>query len=137
MPSYDIATVAFAVEATRKWVDNTCSHFSIPGVESDRRGVSRRFSFGGVLTLQLIRDLTAELGFPVHEAARLANAVLADDYATASYAHGIVVGIKIDTLTEHVQKRLLEAAESVPRVRRGRPPSKGEVTGGEGVRVAE
>jgi hypothetical protein len=129
VPSYDIATVAFAVEAPRKWVDNTCSHFAIPGVSSDRRGVSRRFSFDGVLALQLIRDLTAEIGFPVRDAVRLATAILADAHATASYTHGIVVGVQVDTITQHVQQRLLEAAESVPRVRRGRPPSTGGATG--------
>lgn len=129
MPTYDTATVAFAVSAPRKWVDNTCTQFSIPGVQSERQGVSRQFSFDGVVAVHLIRGLCVELGLPVREAVQLATALLADARATATAAHGIVIGLDLDALTHHVQQRLLEAVESVPRVRRGRPPSVRDSTG--------
>ena len=130
MPTYDLATVAFAVGAPNKWVDNTCSHFSLVGIESARRGVSRQFSFEGVLAVQLVRNLSIELGLPVREAVRLATALLADDHATASPTRGIVISLDLETLTHHVQRRLLEAVESVPRIRRGRPPSRSINEGG-------
>ena len=124
MPTYDLATVAFAVDAPRKWVDNTCSHFAIAGVQSTQRGVSRQFSFEGVLAVQLVRNLCIELGLPVRDAVRLAAALLADRDAAASLARGVVISLDLETLTHHVQQRLLEAVESVPRIRRGRPPSR-------------
>jgi hypothetical protein len=123
MPNYDISTVAFVVKAPRKWVDNTCTHFRLPGVRSEHQGVSRRYSFEGVVAVQLVRSLCMEIGFPVREAVRLATALLADDRATTSVANGIVISLDVDALSHHVQQRLLEAVESVPRVRRGRPPS--------------
>ncbi|MDE3052238.1 MAG: hypothetical protein KGO03_00095 [Gemmatimonadota bacterium] len=130
MPAYDLATVAFAVDAPRKWVDNTCSHFAITGVESTQRGVSRQFSFDGVLAVQLVRNLCVEMGLPVHAAVRLATAMLADPDAAASFARGVVISLDLETLTHHVQQRLLEAVESVPRIRRGRPPSRSGDKGG-------
>ncbi len=129
MPTYDTATVAFAVSAPRKWVDNTCTQFSVPGVQSVRQGVSRQFSFEGVVALQLIRGLCVEFSLPAREAVRLATALLADGRAMATAAHGIVIGLDLDALTHQVQQRLFEAVESVPRVRRGRPPSLRDSTG--------
>ncbi|OYV72877.1 MAG: hypothetical protein B7Z72_03785 [Gemmatimonadetes bacterium 21-71-4] len=130
MPHYDLPTVAFVVDAPKKWVDNTCSHFAVPGVERSRQGVSRHFSMEGVLAVQLVRDLCVELGLPVREGVRLATALLADDHTTASPARGVVIRLDIETLTHHVQRRLLEAVESVPRIRRGRPPSRSVDEGG-------
>ena len=122
MPAYDIATTAFAVGARRKWLDNLTSHHDLPGVQSSKRGVSREFSFEAVVLVSFIRALTDDLCVPVWRAVELAIAISGDPDGTLSLPAGIVMSIDTAALARQVRQHLLEAAESVPRIRRGRPP---------------
>lgn len=123
MPSYDIATTAFVVRSPRKWVDNVASHHTLPGVESSGRGTRREFSFEALLLLAVIRLLIDELELPLRRAVDIANLVCGSHEGTVTFPSGVVFTLNRDTLAEEVRQRLLEAAESVPRIRRGRPAS--------------
>ncbi|MGA9836908.1 MAG: hypothetical protein WBQ26_06295 [Gemmatimonadaceae bacterium] len=123
MPNYNIATAAFAIGTSKKWVDNLTSHFRLPGVLSRKRGMSREFSFEGVVLVSLIRVLCEDLNVPTWRAAEIASSV-AGSKGTISLTlkGGLVLDIHTETFAHQVRQRLLEAAESVPRTRRGRPP---------------
>ena len=122
MPSYDIGTAAFVVGAPRKWVDNLASHHSLSGVESKRRGIRREFSFDAVVLLAVVRWLVDELGLPLRRAVEVAENACRDPDGSVSFPNGFRLSIDQEAVTREVRQRLLEAAESVPRIRRGRPP---------------
>ncbi len=122
MPSYDIGTAAFVVGAPSKWVDNLTSHHTLAGVESKRRGVRREFSFDAVVLLSVVRWMVDELGVPVQRAIEVAEAACRDPDGSVRFANGFRFSIDQEAVTREVRQRLLEAAESVPRIRRGRPP---------------
>lgn len=123
MPAYDLATTAFAVGVPRKWLDNLTSHHDLPGVQARKRGVSRAFSFEAVVLVSFIRALTNDLCVPVWRAVELATAVSGDPAGALALPHGITVSVDTAALARQVQQHLLEAAESVPRIPRGRPRS--------------
>lgn len=122
MPSYDIATAAFAAGAPKKWLDNLASQHPVPGIERMRRGVTRDFSFEAVLAVWLVRSLCVELAIPVHTATRIAAEIQASLDGSITLPGGFTLSIDLEAAAREVRQRLLEAAESVPRVRRGRPP---------------
>ncbi len=122
MRSYDIATASIAISSSRKWIDNVVSHYTIPGVTSRARGVERGFSFEAIILLDMTRLLVAELGLPVRRAVDLAVHLREGHGGEIALAGGIRLAIDLDTHTRHIQQRLLQAAESVARPRRGRPP---------------
>jgi hypothetical protein len=121
MPSYDIRTAAFVVRATRKWVDNVASHHLLPGVGCTGRGVDREFSFEAVVLLAAVRMLTEELEMPLRRAVGVADEVCRSSDGTVTFPSGVRCFVDQDALVQEVRQRLLEAAESVPRIRRGRP----------------
>ena len=121
MPSYDIGTTAFVVGTHRKWVDNVISHYALAGVESHSRGVRREFSFDAVVLLTVIRSMIDELGVPVQRAIEVAEQATKDHDGSVSFPSGSRFSLDRDAVARHVTQRLLEAAESVPRIRRGRP----------------
>jgi hypothetical protein len=121
MPSYDISTAAFAIGAPKKWVDNLTSQHPVTGIEKKRRGVGREFSFEGVLSVWLIRSLASDLSVSAWRAAEIAAEIQASPDGAVTLPSGISISLDLDSAARDVQHRLLEAAESVPRVRRGRP----------------
>lgn len=122
MPSYDIATAAFAAGATRKWVDNLVSHHALHGIEHARRGVERRFSIDAVIVLRLVRTLHVELGMSLARAVEVASSCLRADNGAFALADGLLLTIDLEAAAKEARHRIVEAAESIPRVRRGRPP---------------
>lgn len=130
MPSYDIAIVAFTAGAPRKWLDNLTAQHSIPGVTRTRRGVKVEFAFDAVVTICLARTLVTELGLPVRRATAMAMEIQQDPRGVIQLPAGISLEVDLESMTRTVQQRLLEAAESVPRVRRGRPRRRSERTEG-------
>lgn len=122
MPSYDISTAAFVVRAPKKWVDNVTSHHALSGVDSSKRGVRREFSFEGVVLLALIRSMIDDLGVPLRRAIEVAEKALRSVDGSVGFPSGSTFSIQQEMIVRDVRQRLLEAAESVPRIRRGRPP---------------
>ncbi len=123
MPSYDIATASFAVGAPRKWVDNVTSHHDVPGIQRHRRGSGREFSVDGIRSLSVIRALILELNLPIRKAVEVARTIQMGGEGEIVLCEGLRLRIDHMVLMRGVRQRLLEAAESVPRVRRGRRPA--------------
>ncbi|HET7632145.1 MAG TPA: hypothetical protein VFK16_07520 [Gemmatimonadaceae bacterium] len=121
MPAYNIATAAFATQSPRKWVDNITAHHDLPGVSRTGRGAERSFSFDAVVALQITRTLCRELQVSAWRAVELATALQASAEHAVTLPGGLLVSVDLAQTARDVQRRLLEAAESVPRTKRGRP----------------
>ncbi len=126
MPSYDLRTIAFVVGAPRKWVDNVTSHHELTGVDSKRRGVRREFSFEAAVLLSIIRALIDELGVPLRRAIEVAERAHDSEDGSVLLPSGSRLSVDRESVAREVRRRLLEAAESVPRIRRGRPPRRAD-----------
>ena len=139
---YDIAVAALAIGVERKWLDNLTAQHSIPGTEHVARGVARRLSMRTLLTAAIVRDLNRGLGVPVARAVEVATVMLEgepaaetavppgpDDSPPASrpvltVAESVTLTIDVGRLEREIERRLLEAMETVVPRRRGRPPRK-------------
>jgi hypothetical protein len=124
--AYTSKTVALALRVPDKWVDNLLSHYSLPGVERGRQGVDRRISDTGVLAIQIVRLLSAELSLSVGRATELAaDALRSRDGATfaLSTPSGIALVLPLLKLEQQLRERIVEAVETVAETRRGRPPA--------------
>ena len=123
--TYDPRTVALALKAPIKWVDNILSHNDIRGVDRTSRGVERRLSFDGVAVLAISRLLSKELGIPTPAALKISRQLV--DLGTGQVTTAGGVGVIIDwaALIERLQGRLTEVCETSVRMRRGRQPGTG------------
>jgi len=135
---YDIAVAALAIGVERKWLDNLTAQHSIPGTEHVARGVARRLSMRTLLTAAIVRDLSRGLGVPVSRGVEAASSILGGDSAgqimpmaataapTArlSVAESTTLVVDVGRLEKEIERRLLEAMETVVPRRRGRPPLK-------------
>ncbi len=141
---YDIAVAALAIGVERKWLDNLTAQHSVPGTEHVARGVARRLSRRALLTAAIVRDLNRALGVPVGRGVEVAISVLGgepspDGASGAQAGAGAVVStprvvlpiadslalaVDVERLEREIERRLLEAMETVVPRRRGRPPRK-------------
>lgn len=109
-----------------KWIDNLLAAHDLPGIRRESRGVQRRVSDEGMLTLEIIRLLTHELGMPLRTAAPLAvDAVRQHDdgWARAVVASGVTLLFPVRAIQERLRRRTLDVLEEEVPVRRGRPRS--------------
>jgi hypothetical protein len=121
--SYHVDIAAFAAGVDRKWIDNLLSHFNVPGVESQKRGVARRLSLEAIRTVVLVRALAAETGLSVDRALATATALLDRADARASASPWISLQIDRAAFDADVERRLAAAVEAVVPRKRGRPAS--------------
>ncbi|HEY4304082.1 MAG TPA: hypothetical protein VGM82_06425 [Gemmatimonadaceae bacterium] len=122
--NYHVDIAAFAAGADRKWVDNLLSHFSVPGVESEKQGVARRLSIEAVQTVVLVRALSTSTGLSVDRALSTATTLLdATDDLVANDDAWITLHFDRSTFQADVDRRIAAAVESVVPKRRGRPPA--------------
>jgi len=124
MRSYSVAISALATGAPHKWLDNVLSHFPVPDVTMERRGVARRVPHSALLHLALTRTLHVELGLGVRDALSLAADLLAGDGHAVSRGGHLRVTFDRPGLERAVSQRLRDALESAPAPRRGRPASR-------------
>jgi hypothetical protein len=129
--SYSVAVSALVIDAPIKWLDNLLSHFPVPEVHTERRGVARRIPHSALLRLALARELHTELGVGVRDALTLAAELLAVGDAAVSRGGHLRVTFDRPALERMVSDRLRDALESAPTPRRGRPPQ------GPGARAAQ
>jgi len=120
--SYSVAVSALVIGAPLKWLDNLLSHFPVPEVGSERRGVARRIPHSALLRLALARELHVELGVGVRDALILAAELLTADDAVVSRGGHLRVTFDRSALERTLSARLRDALESAPTPRRGRPP---------------
>lgn len=121
MRSYSVAVSSLAIAAPIKWLDNLLSHFPVPGVGAERRGVARRIPHSALLLLALTRELHLELGIGVRDALALAAHLLAADDGAVSRGGHLRVTCNRPALERSLSDRLRDALESAPAPRRGRP----------------
>jgi hypothetical protein len=120
--SYDVRTVALALDVPSKWLDNVLSHYSIPGVTRQRQGVERRITDEGVLAIDLVRQL-AVFGVGAARAVSIAQVALMTRgggdlrYVDAS---GIVLVFPSASIERRLRERMIDAVDAVASVRRGR-----------------
>ena len=124
MRSYTVAVSALAIGAPHKWLDNLLSHFPVPDVGSERRGVARRIPHSALLHLALARELHLDLGVGVRDALALAADLLSSPEGAVSRGGHLRVTCDRLALEHAVGARLREALESAPAPRRGRPAAR-------------
>ena len=119
---YTVATVALAINADIKWVDNVLSHYVVAGVTQSHQGIPRTVSAAGVVQLTLIRRLTESLRIPLELAVEGAG-VLARE-GRWGIAPLLDLETDVSALGDETRSRLEYAVEAAPLPRRGRPPGK-------------
>jgi hypothetical protein len=119
--AYTIATAAFALGTSVKWLDNVISHNRVPGVVQERQGISRHLTVEGLLVLALTVLLIQELGLPTVKAI-----ALAEDLAKRGGRHiaqqGLNLGLDLPAFRARLLENLENAVEIAPVPKRGRPP---------------
>ena len=121
MRLYSVAVTSLAVDAPLKWTDNLIAHHPIPDVRSRSRGIARGVPWAGVVRIALIRALHLQLGCGVREAVALSGGLLRSSDGTLTLSKWVTLALDRDALERDVQRRLVEALESAPTPRRGRP----------------
>lgn len=124
MRSYTIAVASFAIDAPHRWTDNLLSHFEIPGVVSSRRGVARKLTHAAIVRLAIIRQLHARLGIGTGDAIRVTDELLCSEPVGDFESGHLKLSVNRAEVERAVNARLVEALESHPIRRRGRPPGK-------------
>lgn len=126
MSTYSARAVAIALDAPLKWVDNVLSHHFVPGASHGARGVERQLGEDALLVLALTRYFAVDLGVPLalgtRIAAQIANSVSGTDGVHRhSLPSGLVLEVPAAAIARRTQERLVDAAEAVAHIKRGRP----------------
>lgn len=129
MPLYNTATVATAIGASPKWLDNLLSHNKIDGVSGGRQGVQRRLSADAVRIVALAKELIehAALSAPaaVGIAATLVGGASSDQGTTSGQrvrlSPSVWVELDASALEHEISAGLAHAIEVTPHPLRGRP----------------
>lgn len=129
MPLYNTATVAAALGASPKWLDNLLSHNKIDGVSGGKQGVPRRLSADAVRIVALVRELTEHASLPIPSAVRLANSALGTESTgsphiaqqRARLSPALSLELDLSALDREISAGLAHAVEVTPHPTRGRP----------------
>lgn len=125
MRSFDIRVAALTLSVGQKWIDNLLALYPLRGIRRGRQGVQRRITEEGLLLIELVRMLSADLGVPLRVAAKLASDALMEGNGgelVTRTPSGLRVSFPVDTIQTQLRLRAQDAVESAVRVRRGRPP---------------
>ena len=119
--AYTIATAALALKVETKWLDNTLSHFLVPGVAQKTQGVARKLTIESLLLLSVTILLGQSLGVPLARALDLSHRVIGAGGRLS--AHPLMdLAVDIQKVRTELLDRLETAVEIAPIPRRGRPP---------------
>jgi len=126
---HSVRSVALAIGAPAKWVDNALSHHRIPGVSRRARGVQRDLDGTSVLILALTRFLAVDLGVPIALGSKIAGEIAGtvDESAVLhrrALPSGLVLEVPVAAIVRQTRERLVDAAEAVAHIKRGRPPTR-------------
>lgn len=119
---YTVATVALALGAPAKWVDNVLSHFVFSSVRQGTQGVARRIGAAGVLELAVVRGLVDNLRIPMEPAVLLARNLILNGEVRAG--PDLTLRLDRDRLWSSLERQLEFAIEAAPLPKRGRPRGK-------------
>lgn len=118
--AYTLATAALALGVTNKWLDNTLSHFKIPGVHQKRQGIARRLTVDSLLTLSVAINLASRLDASIGRAVEIAHQLVAGD--GLQLLGTLELRVDLQATQADLLERLEHAVEIAPTPRRGRPP---------------
>jgi len=121
--AYTLATAALALDVSRKWLDNTLSHFRVQGVVQARQGIPRRLSIESLTLIAISLNLSADFEIPLAKALDLATRLAASG-GKLTLKSGARIEVDLPGITESLLQRLEHAVEVVPLPRRGRPRKK-------------
>jgi hypothetical protein len=117
--AYTIAAAALALDAPTKWLDNILSHYTVPGVEQKRQGITRRLSVDGLLVLGIALLLMREVGLSALRAIDTAKHLAKNN---GSYRfQRLSLSIDLNAFRAELLGRLESAVEIAPIPKRGRP----------------
>lgn len=120
--SYHLTAASLAIECPAKWLDNLLSHFHVPGVSREQRGVSRRIAPDAMLIILVTRLLVSELRVPVGRALALAIEICRNTDGRIVLHDGLELVIDLTRMHRQLEHRLLDVVETTVPARRGRPP---------------
>jgi len=129
MPIYNTATVAAAIGASPKWLDNLLSHNKIDGVTGGRQGIQRRLSADAVRIVTLTKELIDHAALSAPAAVGIAATIVggtSPDGRPASMnrlrlSPSIWLELDVSALEREISAGLAHAIEVTPRPPRGRP----------------
>jgi len=126
---YSVAVASVAIEAPEKWTDNLIAHHELPGVQSKARGVARGISWPALVHIALTRELHTWIGCSVRDALSLAAALLASPGNLMTVGAHLTLTFDRERFEHELHRHLVDALESAPRPRRGRPRQRGSAPG--------
>lgn len=129
MPLYNTATVAAAIGASPKWLDNLLSHNKIEGVIGGRQGVGRRLSADAVRIVALTKELIEHSALSTPAAVGIAATIVGGTSPDGRTAPGnrvrlspsVWLELDVSALEREISAGLAHAIEVTPRPPRGRP----------------
>ena len=129
MPLYNTATVAAAIGASPKWLDNLLSHNKIDGVSGGRQGVGRRLSADAVRIVALTKELIEHAALSAPAAVGIAATIVGETSPDGRAAPtnrvrlspSIWLELDVSALEREISVGLAHAIEVTPRPPRGRP----------------
>jgi hypothetical protein len=122
---YSVAVASVAIEAPEKWTDNLIAHHELAGIHSRARGVARGISWPALVHIALARELHVRIGCSVRDAVSFAAAILAAPDSLIAAGPHLTVAFAREGFEHELHRRLVDALESAPRPRRGRPRQRG------------
>ena len=121
MRLYSVAVASAAINAPQKWTDNLIAHHELAGVHSRTRGVARGISWPALVHIALIRELHTRIGCSVRDAISFARALLASPDGSSAAGTYLALTFERERFEHELHRQLVDALESAPRPRRGRP----------------
>jgi len=129
MPLYNTATVAAAIGASPKWLDNLLSHNKVDGVSGGRQGVQRRLSVDAVRIVALAKELIEHAALSAPAAVGIAGMLIgnaASEHSTTplqrtQLSPAIWIELDVTALDREISAGLSHAVEVTPHRLRGRP----------------
>ena len=129
MPLYNTATVAAAIDASPKWLDNLLSHNKIGGVSGGKQGVQRRLSADAVRIVALTKELIEHAALSAPAAVGIAATLVAAASPGGRTAPtnrvrlspSVWLELDVSALEREISAGLAHAIEVTPHPLRGRP----------------
>jgi hypothetical protein len=122
---YSVAVASVAIGAPEKWTDNLIAHHALTGIQSKSRGVARGISWPALIHIALARELHVAIGCSVRDAVSFAASILASSNSLMVASPYVTVTVDRERFEHDLHRHLVDALESAPRPRRGRPRQRG------------
>lgn len=121
MRAYDVHASALALGVSRKWLDNTLSHYAIPGVVQSRQGVRRLIPPHALRLLAVALDCL-DAGLTLATSLALAERALRDGGRVRLSARATLL-LDVESIDRQLEYRLVDAVQAAAAPPRGRPPA--------------